>query len=73
MRTRRGKWHRRMLTVAAGGLLMAGSCGLSDYQFATIWESVLTAGLNTLVTGAITSALGLNTTNQTTGTTGTTT
>ncbi len=62
MTTRRFRWHRRLLTVTAGGLLFASSCGLSDYQLATVWQSVLTAGLDTLVTGALTAALGGNTT-----------
>ncbi len=64
--------RRRLLTIAAGGLLMASSCGLSDFQLATVWQSVLTAGLDTLVTGALTAALGTTTNTQTNTGTGTT-
>jgi hypothetical protein len=56
------KWHWRaryyVLVLAAGGLCAAGGCGLSDQQLAQIWESVISAGLSTLVQNALTLATG---------------
>ncbi len=66
MRTRTFRKYR-LLTLAAGTLFLLGGCGLSDYQLATVWQSVLTTGLSALVTGALTSAFGSGTTG--TGTT----
>ncbi len=71
MRIRRICLRRRILAIAASGLLFSGGCGLSDYQLATVWQSVLTAGLDTIVTGAVTAIFGGTTANQTTN--GTTT
>lgn len=45
------------VTLTAGGLLVFGGCGLSDQQLASIWQSVLTAGLNTIVANLISAAL----------------
>ena len=55
MRTRTFRKYR-LLTLAAGTLFALGGCGLSDYQLATVWQSVLTTGLSALVTGVLTSA-----------------
>ncbi len=56
------KWTHRVryacLTVAATGLFALNGCGLSDQQLATIWQSVLSTGLNTIVTNALAAALG---------------
>lgn len=46
------------LTIAAGGLYFLGGCGLSDQQLASIWQSVITTGLSTLVTSAVSAAVG---------------
>ncbi|MEW6250677.1 MAG: hypothetical protein AB1716_08505 [Planctomycetota bacterium] len=68
MNTRYTRLRRRLLTVATGTLFFLGGCGLSDYQLATVWQSVLTTGINTAVTGALANAFGLNTdTGTTTG------
>lgn len=42
-----------LFTLMAGGLCALGGCGLSDQQWATIWQSVLTTALNTIVSGAL--------------------
>jgi len=56
------KWHWRaryyVLVLAAGGLCAAGGCGLSDQQLAQVWESVISAGLSTIVENALTLAAG---------------
>jgi hypothetical protein len=41
------------LVLASGSLFFLGSCGLSDQQLAQIWESVISAGLGTIVSNAI--------------------
>jgi hypothetical protein len=41
------------LATAAGGLFLFSGCGLSDQQLTSVWQSVLTAGLNTLVSNAL--------------------
>lgn len=50
-------WHWRVrylsLTLAAGGLFAFNGCGLSDRQLATIWQSTITTGLNTVVSNII--------------------
>jgi len=45
---RRSRWVR--VWAACGSLLVLGECGLSDQQLAAIAESVITTGLNTIVT-----------------------
>ncbi len=68
MRTRYRHWHRRLIMISASGLLLASGCGLSDFQLATIWQSVITSGLSTLVTGVLSNAFGIqDTTGTTTG------
>jgi hypothetical protein len=53
-------WRVRFygLTLASGSLFLLGGCGLSDQQLASIWQSVITAGLQTIVSNAITTAAG---------------
>jgi disulfide bond formation protein DsbB len=54
-------WYQRIryygLAVAAGTLLAFNGCGLSDQQWASIWQSVISSGLNTIVTSALSNAL----------------
>ncbi|MEW6197234.1 MAG: hypothetical protein AB1601_01010 [Planctomycetota bacterium] len=54
----RWTWRVRygLLTLSAGGLWAFNGCGLSDQQWATIWQSVLTTALNTIVSGALSQA-----------------
>ncbi len=75
MKRRSTLLRRRVLAAATGGLMLLSGCGLSDYDLAQIWVSVLSAGLNTVVEGALTNAFGLTQTQTGTGTqtTGTTT
>ncbi|MCK4340186.1 MAG: hypothetical protein KAY37_00495 [Phycisphaerae bacterium] len=44
-------WRMRYLglTLAAGSLGAFSGCGLSDQQLSSIWYSVLSTGLNTVV------------------------
>ena len=55
-------WSYRLryysLTLAAGSMLAFSGCGLSDQQWASIWQSVVSAGLNTVVGNVLTTALG---------------
>lgn len=48
--------HHRLLglCVPGGALLLFGGCGLSDQQLASIFQSVITTGLTTLVAQAVT-------------------
>lgn len=52
---KRWYWRARyyVLVLAAGGLCAAGGCGLSDQQLAQVWESVISAGLSTIVENAL--------------------
>lgn len=54
------RWYWRLrfwsLTLAAGSLFAVEGCGLSDRQLATIWQSVLQTGLNTVVSNLVTTA-----------------
>lgn len=56
------RWYLRLnylaLAAASGGLFAFQGCGLSDQQWSSIWQSVLTTGLNTLVTTGLQSAAG---------------
>lgn len=56
------KWTLRMryygLALAAGSLFGLNGCGFSDQQLSSIWQSVITSGLTTLVSNAITAATG---------------
>jgi hypothetical protein len=51
-------WTRRLrvaaLLVAAGPVYFLGGCGLTDQQLAQVWQSVITTGLNTIVSNALT-------------------
>ena len=51
------KWTTRAryygLLLAAGGLYLLGGCGLNDQQLAQVWQSVITAGLNTIVNNVL--------------------
>ncbi len=53
-------WRIRFygLALTSGSLFLLGGCGLSDQQLASIWQSVITAGLQTIVSNAITTAAG---------------
>lgn len=55
----RARWY--VLTMTLGGLYLFNGCGLTDQQLSSIWQSVITTGLNTLVTGALVSAAGAGT------------
>ncbi len=59
------RWHWRVryvgLLLAAGSLFAFQGCGLSDRQLATIWQSVVSTGLNTIVQNVLTSAITANT------------
>ncbi len=62
--TRRWCWRVRYyaLTCGASSLFLLGGCGLTDQQLAAVWQSVITAGLSTVVSNAITAAFGNTTT-----------
>ncbi len=45
------------LLAASGSLFILNGCYLSDQQLASIWQTVLTSALNTIVTGALSGAL----------------
>jgi len=53
-------WKHRVrlyvLTVVAGGLMAFNGCGLSDQPLTSIWQSVLSTGLHTVVTNALSGA-----------------
>lgn len=55
-------WKNRIryvgLLAASGGLFALNGCGLSDQQLAQVWQSVLTAGLNTVIGNAVGAAFG---------------
>ena len=55
------KWYLRAryygLLLAGGGLYVLGGCGLSDQQLAQVWQSVITAGLNTIMNNVLNTAL----------------
>jgi hypothetical protein len=52
-------WRTRYygLVLATTGLFALNGCGLSDRQLASIWQSVLSTGLNTIVTNLLTGAI----------------
>lgn len=47
-----------LLAASTGCLLGLNGCGLTDQQLAQIWSSVLTTGLNVIVTQLLTGAVG---------------
>jgi len=53
-------WRGRfvMFCLACSTILSMGGCGLSDRQLATIWQSVLTAALTTIVQGLVGNMVG---------------
>jgi len=55
-------WHARLrycgLTLAAGGLFLFNGCSLSDQQLTSVWQQVISTGLSTVVSNALTSAFG---------------
>lgn len=53
-------WRIRLMALScgAGSLMAFEGCGLSDQQWATVWQSVISASLNTVVTNALTTAAG---------------
>ncbi len=52
------KWYWRtrsyVLALSGGALLTLGGCGLTDQQLASVWESVISSALSTLVNNALT-------------------
>jgi hypothetical protein len=56
MKTLFRRWRYYGLLLAASGLYALNGCGLSDQQLATIWQSVIQTGLNTIVSGALSQA-----------------
>ena len=46
------------LALTATTLIGLNGCGLSDQQLATVWQSVLTSGLNTLIGNILASSFG---------------
>ena len=55
------KWYTRAryygLLAAAGGLYVLGGCGLSDQQLSQVWQSVISAGLTTIVNNVLQTAV----------------
>ena len=55
------KWYLRVryysLALAASGLFALSGCGLSDQQWASVWQSIITTGLSTIVGNAVTAAV----------------
>lgn len=51
-------WRVRfgLLSLVAGVLPVLNGCWLSDQQLAAVWQSVLTSGINTVVTNIIAGA-----------------
>jgi hypothetical protein len=56
MKTLFRHWRYYGLLLAANGLYFLDGCGLSDQQLATIWQSVIQTGLNTIVSDALSQA-----------------
>ena len=54
-------WRVRYLRLAAGagGLLVFNGCGLSDRQLAGVWQSVLSTGLDSVISSAISTWFGI--------------
>jgi len=52
------RWRYYSLLLTTGGLFAFNGCGLSDQQWSTIWQSVLTTALNTIVSRALAGAAG---------------
>ncbi len=56
------KWYWRpcyyALALTSGSLFFLNGCGLSDQQLTSIWQSVISAGLTTIVSNALQTALG---------------
>jgi hypothetical protein len=56
------KWYWRtrsyVLALSGGGLLVLGGCGLTDQQLASVWESVISSALSTIVSTALQLATG---------------
>ncbi|HQL55323.1 MAG: hypothetical protein KA383_13285 [Phycisphaerae bacterium] len=54
-------WYTRVryyaLTLAASSLFTLEGCGLSDQQLSSIWSSVLSTGLNTIVANVLQSMI----------------
>jgi hypothetical protein len=45
--------------VGAGSLLVFNGCGLSDRQLAGVWQSVLSTGLDSVISNAISTWFGI--------------
>lgn len=54
------QWQARTFVLALGGVswLVLGGCGLTDQQMASIWESVISSALSTIVSSALQLATG---------------
>lgn len=50
--------NRRLIKVycMAGTLMALNGCGLTDQQLASVWQSVITTGLTTLVSNLLSGA-----------------
>ena len=59
------KWYRRaqytMLVAASGGLFALGGCGLNDQQLASVWSTVISTGLSSIISNVITTVFKTNT------------
>jgi hypothetical protein len=45
-------------STATAGLFFFNGCFLSDQQLTTVWQSVLTTGINTILTNLLTGLVG---------------
>ena len=51
----KGLWR---LWIPGGSLLLLGGCGLSDAQLASVWQSVITTALTTMMSQWATTLFG---------------
>ncbi len=53
-------WRARyyILGLSSGGLFLVSSCGLSDQEWATVWESVVSSALSTIVDNVLLATTG---------------
>jgi len=56
------KWYWRtrsyVLALSGGTLLTLGGCGLTDQHLASVWESVISSALSTIISTALELATG---------------
>lgn len=53
MRSIANRWRWMRLMAASAGVTVLGGCGLSDAQLTQILQTVISTGLNTLLSQAI--------------------